>query len=870
MSATLQPGTGRIRAAAYLPVDARRRSCGAGCRARPTRRCCASSRAPRSPSTRSATRASSTTRAATRWRTSRATASRRTTCSTDAVEIVGTLTRDPADGPHVVTGPIHVAGAMPGDLLAITVLETTPRVPYGVISNRHGRGALPGELPARPGERERVRHGQGRHHRLPARRRGRRAPDRVPARTRSSGSWASRSPATSARTRCRPARTAATSTSTCCRWAARSTCRCRCRARWRTWATRTSRRATARWRSPRWRRRCGSRSGSTWCPAVDALAQFGPFEGPLVETPDYLVPTGLDKDLDEAVRKCVRAAIAPAAGAVGSRRAPRVRVPVRGHRHRHLPGGRPGLRGARPHPGGRPRTARAPDDRSRTPSCRRRFDAYERALADDDVAALDDSFAPGPDDAARRQQRPARRARRDQRVPQRAAAASRPGCWTGSSPAAWPTTAGWSSRPPATRAAAPGCRRRCGSWPTGRWRDHRRARHRPHAQLRPVGVAHGRRPALPGRVRRSPAGPARRGQGRVRRPRATGSAPGNPTWLRDAARERQHAPAVLDLLKAGASVRGIARTDELAYSIAGANPHYGTPANGAVAGGAPGRLVERSGDRGRDRPGGRRAGQRHRRVDPRPGELPGPVGAADDARAGAAAGHAAAGAVVRHRRLADPRRRDARRGRHVVPRGRRPAAPVAPARARRGPAAGRARDPGGVRGLVGAGPSRRSRSVRSTSGSRRSASVQAAEAWRAHGAWVTAHPDAVGPGVRERFAIASEVTADAGGRRPRAEVERLAARIRAVVDDAVLVLPDHARRRPRRRTASAAELDRVRAATLRMTALAGIGGLPALTFPALHLPVARSARHPSASASSAPAAPTSPSSAHARSLGGPA
>jgi len=50
-------------------------------------------------------------------------------------------------GPHVITGPIHVTGARPGDLLRMTVLETLPRVPYGVISNRHGRGALPGEYP---------------------------------------------------------------------------------------------------------------------------------------------------------------------------------------------------------------------------------------------------------------------------------------------------------------------------------------------------------------------------------------------------------------------------------------------------------------------------------------------------------------------------------------------------------------------------------------------------------------------------------------------------------------------------------------------------------------------------------------------------
>jgi acetamidase/formamidase len=52
-----------------------------------------------------------------------------------------------ADGPHVVTGPIAVRGAKPGDLLAITVLSLTPRVGYGLVSARHGYGALPGEMP---------------------------------------------------------------------------------------------------------------------------------------------------------------------------------------------------------------------------------------------------------------------------------------------------------------------------------------------------------------------------------------------------------------------------------------------------------------------------------------------------------------------------------------------------------------------------------------------------------------------------------------------------------------------------------------------------------------------------------------------------
>lgn len=69
----------------------------------------------------------------------------------DAVVLARELTRDPElDGPHVVSRPIGVRGAEPGDLLRVTLLEALPRVPYGVVSNRHGRGALPGEFPQGP------------------------------------------------------------------------------------------------------------------------------------------------------------------------------------------------------------------------------------------------------------------------------------------------------------------------------------------------------------------------------------------------------------------------------------------------------------------------------------------------------------------------------------------------------------------------------------------------------------------------------------------------------------------------------------------------------------------------------------------------
>ncbi|BBY49467.1 acetamidase [Mycolicibacterium arabiense] len=74
----------------------------------------------------------------------------------DAVDIASEYNRTPrnfdVDGPHVVTGPIFVEGAQPGDVLKIETLEATPRVPYGVVSSRHGKGALgvtaQGEAPA--------------------------------------------------------------------------------------------------------------------------------------------------------------------------------------------------------------------------------------------------------------------------------------------------------------------------------------------------------------------------------------------------------------------------------------------------------------------------------------------------------------------------------------------------------------------------------------------------------------------------------------------------------------------------------------------------------------------------------------------------
>jgi acetamidase/formamidase len=54
--------------------------------------------------------------------------------------------QDRGPGPHLLTGPIAVDGARPGDVLQVDILEATPRLPYGSNLAAHW-GFLYGELP---------------------------------------------------------------------------------------------------------------------------------------------------------------------------------------------------------------------------------------------------------------------------------------------------------------------------------------------------------------------------------------------------------------------------------------------------------------------------------------------------------------------------------------------------------------------------------------------------------------------------------------------------------------------------------------------------------------------------------------------------
>ncbi|WP_328391505.1 amidase family protein [Nocardia sp. NBC_00416] len=112
--------------------------------------------------------------------------------------------------------------------------------------------------------------------------------------------------------------------------------------------------------------------------------------------------------------------------------------------------------------------------------------------------------------------------------------------------------------------------------------------------------------------------------------------------------------------------------------------------------------------------------------------------------------------------------------------------------------------------------------------------VQAFEAWANHGDWVAAHPGVLEPDVAERFAFAATVTG-AQAAAARRVLDEAAETLRAALAGRALVLPTTATPAPPR-SAGRPVWEAVRARTLRLTCLASIAGLPAVTMP-LH-PVA--------------------------------
>ena len=314
---------------------------------------------------------------------------------------------------------------------------------------------------------------------------------------------------------------------------------------------------------------------------------------------------------------------------------------------------------------------------------------------------------------------------------------------------------------------------------------------------------------------------------------------GNPAWEEQAPAatpETGHAWAVAALLDAGAAIRGIARTDEFAYSLAGTNDHYGTPPNPKAPHRIPGGSSNGSASAvslghatiglGTDTGGSIRVpaayqglfGIRttHDAID-RTGllplapsfdtvgwltrsafllqavgevllpESPAPGGAADG-------GPGAADAEL-----------------VVVPQLFQLAAPDVASCVRRAVPAGATIEGWPLDDL--------------DTWLTAFQTVQGHEAWQAHGSWLAPRLDTLGADVRRRFETARDLTHTAveGARRTVAEARQA---IRRHVGDRVLVYPSAATVAP-----LAADAQAAREGTLRLTCLAGLGGLPAVSVP---------------------------------------
>lgn len=64
----------------------------------------------------------------------------------DAIAVQKEVQIPQGGGTHVLTGPIFVEGAEPGDMLEVRVINVELRVPYGVNASNKGTGVLPDQL----------------------------------------------------------------------------------------------------------------------------------------------------------------------------------------------------------------------------------------------------------------------------------------------------------------------------------------------------------------------------------------------------------------------------------------------------------------------------------------------------------------------------------------------------------------------------------------------------------------------------------------------------------------------------------------------------------------------------------------------------
>jgi amidase len=315
---------------------------------------------------------------------------------------------------------------------------------------------------------------------------------------------------------------------------------------------------------------------------------------------------------------------------------------------------------------------------------------------------------------------------------------------------------------------------------------------------------------------------------------------GSPEWLATHEPAKAHAAMVLRLLEAGASIIGKTVCDEFFFSLTGANAHYGTPANVRATGRLPGGSSAGSAAAtaaeacdvalGSDTGGSMRVpasfcgvyGIRptHGRIDMRGAMAMSPTFDVGGWFAGAPGLFRKAGSVLLE---GEPQSQSITRV--LFMRDCFHLADEAVGNALRG----------FVKRALAEFPDPQDATVAPQGFESWRAcfrDIQGQEIWSIYGAWMEANKPALGPGIRERMQYASTVTEymAAAARKTFATAR---AHIRGLVPPGtVLCLPTAPCIAPRT-DLSPEELDLFRTRALSLTCIAGIGGLPQVSIPAV-------------------------------------
>ena len=112
--------------------------------------------------------------------------------------------------------------------------------------------------------------------------------------------------------------------------------------------------------------------------------------------------------------------------------------------------------------------------------------------------------------------------------------------------------------------------------------------------------------------------------------------------------------------------------------------------------------------------------------------------------------------------------------------------------------------------------------------------LQAGEVWQEHGAWANAHMDTMGPGIKERFQAAKEITAEQIAAALQSQCNIIKAMDRLLKVHPFVILPTVIDAAPLI-ASSSVEFDAFRKNSFQLLCMAGLNGLPQITLPLMQV-----------------------------------